>query len=309
MRASGFTLMELLVAVAIAAILALSLGAIVGRALEARAEAQARNALNREAQFALQRMLDAVRAGRLHLPFPENPATPYSESVRDVLAVTLDPTLDRDGDGFADANNDKDFFDDNDNGIKDPGERERIDEDPGRDNNNDFCPGICGVDDNGNGFVDDANWKDNDEDGAQNEDPRNGIDDDGDGAVDEDMDRDANADGQPGIAGVDDDEDGQTDEGSSDDDDEDGLVSEDWLDYVVYRLDGDVLLERMPNVGAGDGSDYTERALAEGVALFRVERLPRAPGERATLVDITLELTDDGRVVSLHARVRSGGGP
>ncbi|NIR30997.1 MAG: hypothetical protein GWN84_17110 [Gammaproteobacteria bacterium] len=302
--------MELLVAVAIAAILALSMGAIVSRALEARAEAQARNTLNREAQFALERMLAAVRAGRLLLPLPENPSTGHSEAVRDVLAVSLDPTLDRDGDGFADANNDRDFFDADGDTVKDPGERERVNEDPGRDNNKDGCPGICGVDDDGDGLVDEGSSRDDDEDGLDDEDPRDASDNDGDGAVDEDTDGDTNADGQPGVAGVDDDEDGATDEGNSDDDDEDGATDEDWLDVVVYRLDGDALVERSPNLGAADGSDYSERVIAAGVTLFQVERLPRAPGERATRVDITLELTDaEARVVNLQTRVRSGGGP
>jgi prepilin-type N-terminal cleavage/methylation domain-containing protein len=308
---SGFTLIEILVAVAMTALIMTALGAAIGRGLEARDEARARNALSGAAQFAMQRMLASVRAGRLVLPYPDNPATAYDESVHNVLALTLDPTLDRDRDGFADANNDKDFFDANGNGIRDPGERERIDEDPGRDNSNDFLPGIGGVDDNNDGSVDDgANWMDNDEDGNKNEDPLDGSDNDGDGAVDEDIGRDANNDGCPGVCGVDDDADGQTDEGSSNDDDEDGLSNEDWVDLVVYRLNGDTLLERMPNINAANGSDYSEYPIAEGVTRFRVERLSPALGQRAVLLDITLELTDaDGRTANLHTRARVGGGP
>lgn len=76
----------------------------------------------------------------LVLPLAENPNTPWSESDRDpgVLAVTLDPTLDSDGDGIMDADNDGDGL---------------IDEDIPEDNNFDWAAGILGIDD-GDGEVD-----------------------------------------------------------------------------------------------------------------------------------------------------------
>ena len=45
-----------------------------------------------------------------------------------------------------------------------------VDEDPGADANGDGCPGICGVDDNGDGTVDNGSVNDDDEDGRSDED-------------------------------------------------------------------------------------------------------------------------------------------
>ena len=115
----------------------------------------------------MQRMVTAVRQGnRLLLPLADNPNTNWREHVREqsipaappegdstlataVLAVSLGPILDRDEDGWADANNDKDFLDLNNNGSRDSGEPERVDEDPDVDNQNDFEPGIRSIDDDG----------------------------------------------------------------------------------------------------------------------------------------------------------------
>ena len=119
----GFTLIEVLIATAVIAILMVGLGGVVINTLGVRDDSRERNALAGEARFAMERMVDAVRASRLLLvPRVEDPGTVYSESLRDVLAVTLDPTLDRDRDGFADADNDKDG---------------RVDEDLGDDSTND----------------------------------------------------------------------------------------------------------------------------------------------------------------------------
>ena len=147
-----------------------------------------------------------------------------------------------------------------------------------------------------------------------NEDPINGIDDDGDGDIDEDPPGDMNNDNAPGIAGVDDDGDGQTDEGGDDrDDDEDGQADEDWLDPVVFSLQGSSLVERTPvpwdesSGGGVTGRDYIESTIADNVTLLRFERVPQGGG-RAVLIDITLELTgSDGYVASLNTRVRVGG--
>ena len=103
------TLLEVLVALAIAALLLVALGGVVGQSLQAWTATRERNQLAREARFAMDRMLAAVGGtSRLMIPMPEDPGTAHSESVREVLAVSLDPTLDRDGDGFADADNDQD---------------------------------------------------------------------------------------------------------------------------------------------------------------------------------------------------------
>ncbi len=99
----------------------------------------------------------------------------------------------------------------------------------------------------------------------------------------------------------------------ADDDDEDGSVDEDWLDAVVFYLQGDSLIERHPVPwdetanGFISGRDYVESVIAENVTRFRVERpIASSPGHQ--LVDLTLELTGPtGIVVSLTSRVRVGG--
>ncbi len=289
----GLTLVEVLLALAISAVLIAALGGVVGPTLNAWELAQRDNQLTREARFAVDRMTAAVR-GTTHLLVPraDDPNTAYSESLRDVLALALDPTLDRDGNGFADADNDQDG---------------RVNEDWPRDNNDDNQPGIAGIDDDGDGAIDEGSQDDNDEDGMLLEDPLDGLDNDGDAAIDEDVGQDMNGDGQPGLAGVDDDGDALTDEGDFRDDDEDDDVDEDWLDTVAYFLNGTTLMERLPDVGATSGTDFTTSAIAENVNLFEVERLLPATGQRAVLVRIRLELTTpEGDSVLLESRTRVG---
>ena len=122
-----------------------------------------------------------------------------------------------------------------------------------------------------------------------------------------------NGDGAPGVRSFDDDGDGQIDEGSNADDDEDGAVDEDWIDAVVFFLQGDSLVERHPvpwdeNLDSNvSGRDTVETVIAEGVTRFRVER-PVSLVSDQQLVVLTLELTgDNGEVVSLNARARAGG--
>ncbi|MEE9279936.1 MAG: prepilin-type N-terminal cleavage/methylation domain-containing protein [Myxococcota bacterium] len=291
----GFTLLELLVVLVAGAMLLAGLSGALGQALRVWGLVQERQDLAQQARFALDRMVAAANGTtRLLLPLPENAATGYSESVRDVLAVALDPVIDRDRDGFADADNDRDG---------------RLDEDFGRDRTNDGAPGLIGIDDDNDGSTDEVNWRDDDEDGSLDEDPANGLDDDGDGAVDEDPGWDMNGDASPGESGRDDDGDGFVDEGAVADDDEDGVLNEDWLDAVVFYLTGSTLMERVPNLDPVDGTDFSEAVLAENVSRFRVERLVPDPSDRALLIDITLELSAaDGEMVSLSSRTRVGGG-
>lgn len=278
-----------------------------------------RNLLLREARFAMHRMTQAVgETSYLLLPLPDKPNTSWRENVREetvpasppesgsirataVLAVALGATVDLDADGFPDADNDRDG---------------RIDEDYPADIAYDFDPGIHLIDDGGDGWVDEGFGSDSDDDESffqANEDAVDGYDNDGDGIVDEDPGADMNGDGAPGVAGVDDDGDGQVDEGNSDDDDEDGAVDEDWLDAVVFYLQGDSLIERHPVPwdetadGFVSGRDVIESIIAENVTRFRVER-PVAASPDGQLVDMTLELTGSGgQVVSLNARIRVGG--
>ena len=305
----GLSLLEVLIAVAIAALLIAAISGVVGSALNAQRNASVQNDTLQQARFAMQRMVNAVsKSRRLMIPLGENTVTAWKESERNVLAVTLDPTLDRDKDGWADANNDKDFLDVNKSGARNTGEPERIDEDIGKDNTNDGQAGITGIDDNGNGTVDGGTQNNNDEDSQDFEDPINGIDDDGDGSIDEDINNDMSGDGQPGITGIDDDFDGSIDEGPKDDDDEDGVVSEDWLDPVVYFLNGSTLMERLPNINPASGTDYTEYPIADNVSQFLVTRITGGNGSTA-LVDISLTLTPpNAEPVTLTTRIGAGSG-
>jgi len=312
-------MIELMVSLAMGTLLLLAVGSLVPLARESQTAIQEQNRLIQETRFAMARMVRAVSGTRrLLLPFPDKPSTNWREHVREetvppsspesgsikataVLAVTLDAAIDLDGDGFPDADNDRDGL---------------LDEDWPSDITYDFDPGVHLIDDDGNGWVDDGFSNDADDDerfSSNNEDPINGIDDDGDGDIDEDPPGDMNNDNAPGLAGVDDDGDGLTDEGDDRDDDEDGSVDEDWLDAVVFNLQGGSLVERTPvpwdetGNGSVTGWDYIESTIADNVTLLRFERIPQGAG-RAVLIDITLELTGaDGYVASLNTRVRVGG--
>lgn len=320
----GLSLLELLISLAIAALIMAGLAGIVNQTLNIEDVVRQRNDLTQQARFAMQRMVTAIHGTqRLLLPLADNPATNWRENVREetvpasppegssirataVLALTLSPLQDRDGDGFMDADNDKDGL---------------IDEDIGFDNNADHASGIAGIDDDGDGLIDESSVEDDDEDqdnvGTKDEDPINGLDDDGDGSIDEDAGADMNGDLQPGSATVDDDGDGLTDESNKEDDDEDednrGTKDEDWFDSMVFSLNAGKLIERQPAFSdlngdsKIDGADFTESTIAEKVTRFRVERIPQG-GYRAMLLDITLELTGaSGESVRLNTRVRVGG--
>lgn len=314
----GFTLVELLTALAVAALLVTGLVSAIATTLDTQEHSRERNELSRQARFAMDRMVRAVgNTRRLLLPLGDNPNTNWPENIREetvppsppigssvkataVLAVTQDPQVDLDGNGIPDADNDGDG---------------RIDEDPPDDMGYELAAGIYLIDDDGDGLVDESVPGDDDEGPfEQDEDPINGVDDDNDNNIDEDASADTNGDGAPGIAGVDDDADGSIDEGNMDDSDEDGNLNEDWLDPVVFYLDNGILMERMPvpwdESGGGllSGLDFVVEPIAENVTLFRVERVPPAVGQ-GLLVDLKLELTNpaSGEMVSLHTRVRVGG--
>ncbi|MEQ1528062.1 MAG: hypothetical protein ABL925_02020 [Methylococcales bacterium] len=305
----GFTLLETLITLIFASFLMLAISSMVNTALNSKRYAQNQNVNLQQARFAMQRLVYAVRHSKQMLvPLTDDSSTAWSESVRNVLAVSLEPTLDNNNDGWADANNDRDFLDLNNNGSRDTAEPERIDEDLDNDNNNDSSSGIIGIDDNGDGQIDGKNVTDNDEDGNDLEDTVNNIDDDGDLSIDEDTSKDMNGDGKSGISGVDDDFDGRIDEDQDDDDDEDGAVSEDWLDPHVFFLNGTLLMERLPNLLPATGKDYSEFAIAENVSQFRIEKIV-ANNAADVLVDISLTITPtQGNPISLTSRVILGSG-
>lgn len=317
-REAGFTLLELLIATGLAAMVLASIAGLTGRVLESRTIIAERNKLSVEARFAMQRMTRAVSETRyLILPLPDKPDTNWPENVREetvpasppvgdstkataVLAVSLSASYDLNADGHIDADNDWDGL---------------LDEDWPADIAFDFNPGIHLIDDGGDGSVDEGflAFADDDERMSQsNEDPINGVDDDGDGVIDEDPSQDMNGDNQPGVAGVDDDNDGEIDEGSSADDDEDGQSDEDWLDAVVFFLEGGALVERHPvpwdETGNGGitGRDFIKSTIAENVTLFRVER-PLVSASGRQLVYLQLQITGaSGESVLLETRVRVG---
>ena len=317
---SGFTLVEMLIATALAGLLIAGLNGAIGQALTIQDSVSKKNDLTQQARFAMEQMVRAVSQSRLlMLPMADKSVTLFVENIREqtvpasapppgsslgtaVLAVTLPAYFDLDGNGIPDADNDGDG---------------RFDEDLPADTTYDLKPGIVGIDDDGNGIYDyslsPAADDDESSNFAQNEDVINGVDDDGDGITDEDPGADNNGDGCAGICGVDDDADGVVDEGSVADDDEDGSSNEDWYDPLVFYLVGSTLIQRTPvpwdESGGGlvSGLDFIEEAIAENVTRLRVERVSQAG--RSQIVDLTLQLTspDSGEIVSLHTRVRVGG--
>jgi len=314
----GFTLLELLIAVTLAALLLTAMSGLLNNALGTDEMVAERNDLQREARFAMERMTRAAKhSSGLILPQVDNSATNWPENIREetvpasppigdstkataVLAVLLPEYVDLDGNGIPDADNDGDG---------------RIDEDTPSDLTWDLAAGITLIDDDGDGSVDEGTSNSDDDEGQSiaDEDPVNGVDDDGDQNIDEDFGADMNGDGCPGVCGVDDDGDGQVDEGSVNDDDEDGQSDEDFYGVVVFYLDDGVIKERMPvpwDISGGglvSGLDYMVSDIAANVSRFRVERLiAGASGEQ--LVELTLEFTGPtGIVVSLTSRVRVGG--
>ncbi len=318
----GVTLIELLIAVALGALIIAGMSAVMGELTQTRAVIQERNQLTEDGRFAMERMVSTLgHSRRLLLPLVDNPNTNWPENIREetvpasspvgsstlataVLAVTLPANIDLDADGFPDADDDRDG---------------RIDEDLPNDIHHDFMPGIMLIDDDGDGYIDESSFYfwDDDEGGFYNEDPLDGVDNDGDGSIDEDPPSDNNGDGCPGVCGVDDDIGSDIDEGANDDDDEDGGSFDDPYDPVVFYLDGPTLMERMPVPwnedgistpdGPVDGRDFVASAIADNVTRFRVVRMVAASGT-PQLVNIELELTGPtGAVVSLETRVRIGG--
>lgn len=146
-RQRGIALAELLVAAVIAAVVMSALAAVLGSVRQADSLFSERALLQRDARLALERIATMVETSRrLMVPLEVTSAS------RDVLAVSLPPALDRNGDGFADADNDR-------NGI--------VDDDLPADESNDAAAGIVGIDDNGDGTADNgAGLTDNDENGS-----------------------------------------------------------------------------------------------------------------------------------------------
>ena len=312
----GFTLVEMVAAIAIGGMLMLALSGVVSGALSAKRNTSAINDIHRDARFAMERMVRAVSHTRLlMLPLADMPATTWREHVREetvppsppegsstlataVLAVTVPLYSDLDADGVPDADDDADG---------------RIDEDLPDDRNHDGVAGIVLIDDDGDGSVDEDHPDSDDESTTTNDDPINGVDDDADNNIDEDNPDDMNGDACAGVCGVDDDGDGTIDEGGPGDDDEDGGVFDDWYNPVVFYLNGNTLMERTAvpwdenGAGGVTGADFVVSPIADNVTRLRVERREQG-SDRALRVDLILDLTDPatGEVASVHTQVRVG---
>ena len=254
----GLTLVELLFATAILGIIAAAAIPLLSVILESHNKGSARFQLYHEGLIAMERMTDGVkRSTYLLIPNAHSPT-------RDILAFS------------GRINDDDDYY------FNDP-LFPRIDEDTAFDMDEDGDHGIDGIDDDGDGFIDEGfGNSDDDEGGFADEDPLDGVDNDGDGNIDEDISADSNADGAPGIDGMDDDGDGQIDEGEVWDDDEDGTIAETGLFPVLYRFDSgtNTLRESIPKL-----SQTTD--LSTHVTSFQINY------EAPEKILISLTLTDD----------------
>ena len=277
---SGFTLVELLITLAIAVVVLATLSGVTNNVMMLWKSNRARTELLYQANLAMDRMVTAVsHANRLLIPRADNPATPYDETQRQILAVTLDPLQDSDGDGFADADNDHDGL---------------VDEDIPADNTFDYRAGIRDIDDDGDGSIDESStMNNNDEEGLPGDDWMDGVDNDGDGTIDEDI---------PAR------NDRLTFGYSQYDNDGDGLFNEDWLDPVVYLVsaDGKSLIERTPVVNWPNGSKTQDTIIAQAdTVTLSIRRMPMTAEERSAQVEMTLQLdTRAGGPLTLQARIR-----
>ncbi|MFK8020098.1 MAG: PilW family protein [Pseudomonadales bacterium] len=311
---AGFTLLELLITLAIAGVLVAGLTSIVTSSMNSAVEIHRKSNLQSQAHLAMRRMVEAIqRADRLTVPQRDNVNTgsirenfrrgvfpvPAGWNDTAVLAVTLDGYSDIDLVDGADRDNDGDG---------------RVNEDPPADWNFDYAPGLWRLDDDGDGEIDEGDNDDDDEDGTSDEDWLDGIDNDGDGRIDEDPGADVLNNGCPGLCGTDDDGDDLVDEtfsGGVGNDDEDNLGGEDWLDLRVFHMSNNQLLERIPapfevsGTPPISGRDFVEEVIAYDVVELSFERLDT--GTNAELVRIELKLeNEEGERVELETTIRVG---
>lgn len=264
----GFSLIELTASLVIASLLLGGTYRLVVQSADISADSERVNETVLDIRFALDRMVrTAQESSRVLLPL--------DSAIRSVFAVTLPVSVDRDGNGIADADNDGDGL---------------VDDDPGSDVSNDGKNGIILIDDDGDGSIDEgAGALDDDEDGGSNEDGLDNTDNEGEGRIDEDY---------GSTIPVNDDADTSTDE--------------DWFDPVVYQLNGTDLVERMSvpwDVDGNavlDGKDYVTNTVLEGVTLFEARR--EIVGVGQTLLHLKISAKDGtNNIHTLETSVRIGG--
>lgn len=274
MTEEGLTLVELLMAIAIFGLIAAGATSLLSATLGAQAQGEANYKLYQEGLIIMERMTSEVKTTTLmHIPNNHTPT-------RIILAFSAN--INEDGDNYFDDP----LF-------------PRIDEDAGDQLFGDGF-GIPGIDDDGDGTVDNGAAKDDDdEDGVSDEEILDGLDNDGDGDIDEDLFRDNNGDSEPGIAGMDDDGDSQVDEGHDDDDDEDGTDNEDSPNLILYSFDAPntTLYKITPDPYSGmTGAVYA--TVSDRVTFFQTTYID--PDK----ILIELSLTDaDGKTVAFSEYV------
>ena len=260
-RSQLLTLIELLLAVTVTALISAAATALVSACLQAYSTQSSDSQLYAEGVFLMDRITNEARVSSTFL-LPNSQAP-----VRTFIAFSRN--LNEDGDYYYGDT----LF-------------PKCDEDSAEDLGNDGHSGIFGVDDDGNGFVDDMGIRDDDEDGLNDEDPVDGRDNDEDGSVDEDPGQDRNGDGAPGVSGLDDDNDGNVDETHWKDDDEDIAEDEDWVNPVLYSWNGsDTLSQEIP-------ATATVTPLSTQVTFFQVTH--EAPGR----IKVEMTLTGGGQTAA-----------
>ncbi len=206
----GLTLVELIVTSGIVAIIALAISALISVSLAAHESGTQRAALYREGLQVMERVTDAVRRSTwVAIPNGQAPVRDLlavSGFINDdddyyfddplFPRIDEDPRKNMNDDGFPglrgidddldgqvdevvgsspidddeDSSSDEDPVDRLDNDMDGS-----IDEDPSADINGDGYSGIKGLDDDGDGLVDEHGFRDDDEDGMINEDGTNEI--------------------------------------------------------------------------------------------------------------------------------------
>jgi prepilin-type N-terminal cleavage/methylation domain-containing protein len=276
----GLTLVELLVSITIMVIIAAAAMPLLSASLNAHSEGIARAELYQEGLMLMERMTSGVRKTTI-LQIPNN-HTP----TRNMLVFSKL------------VNDDNDFY------FGDP-LFPRVDEDTGE-SFTWWGNGTPGVDDNGDGTIDNgATWKDNDEDGLNNEDDIDGIDNDGDGNIDEDPTADWDDNAVSGIEGIDDDGDGQVDEEGSPDEDEDGSNNEEQIQFLLYTFDSatNTLREIEPNNFSGLSPPVYSKIMSTHVTGFTTTYYP-SDATKDPMISIALTLTgDDGKSIQFFEYV------
>ena len=309
---SGFTLVEVLISVAIITTISGVIFLILDGALRTWADTTETEQLYQIGRTATARIAAGVRQAHWVLvPFQPSSGTLTSEIL--VFEASC-PTCD-------DRTGTFDCIDSDQDG--------RFDEDTSGDIDGDGYPGVKDLDDDEDGQTDEGqHWsrktKNDDEDcvlfwawcyekssiacpgaRAYDEDPMNGTDEsqwtssgcnEPDGRIDEDWGADMNDDGEAGLSGVDDDGNGVIDQLDDEDDDEEGGENEDPFDPIIVHVVSNelrLLTPKFDDDGNCDRDGYDETAIAKHVQSFTVTRQQTASGRTILTIELWLKNGDE----------------